>query len=277
MPSSSRDASFAGRSQYRTTSPSSIDTISIRSSRSGSARNAGSSPPRETISSNARLALIRRRPVRALRRPARGRASPSNTRAPIWIAGSERTPAAARAGSTPRSSASATERSSIPLSTAVGCISHAAAAISTVSRSPRSRPPANAWRNAASENATARPTRFAYAAVQHRRRGCPAASVPASAAAGARARQRAALIASSVRRSGPRPRASVRGPAPTPGRPAARHDLLGDEVARRAAEVVVEDWLRWWSWWLAGHCDQPWISQPSAARAASITASDSVG
>ena len=42
-------------------------------------------------------------------------------------------------------------------STAAGCISHAAAAITTLSGSDRSRPAANAWRNAASENATPRP------------------------------------------------------------------------------------------------------------------------
>ena len=41
----------------------------------------------------------------------------------------------------------------------------AAAAISTLSRSPRSRPPANACRNAASEKATARPICFAYVAA----------------------------------------------------------------------------------------------------------------
>ena len=53
------------------------------------------------------------------------------------------------------------EPSRAPFSTATGCISQAAAASITVSGSPRSRPPANAWRNAASENATARPICFA--------------------------------------------------------------------------------------------------------------------
>ena len=49
----------------------------------------------------------------------------------------------------------------LALSTAAGCISQAAAAIRTLSGSARSRPPAKAWRNAASENATARPIDFA--------------------------------------------------------------------------------------------------------------------
>src|SRR6185312_7364858 len=78
------------------------------------------------------------------------------TSSPTAIAGSARTPAAA-ARARARSSPSVTERRPMPLSTAVGCISQAAAAISTVLSSPSSRPPANSWRKQASENATARP------------------------------------------------------------------------------------------------------------------------
>ena len=56
-------------------------------------------------------------------------------------------------------------RSSAPLTTAAGCISAAAAAIRTVSRSARSRPAAKACRNAAIENATTRPACLAYVAT----------------------------------------------------------------------------------------------------------------
>ena len=48
-----------------------------------------------------------------------------------------------------------------PCSTAAGCISQAAAAISTLSSSSSARPPANAWRKAACANGTARPIDFA--------------------------------------------------------------------------------------------------------------------
>src|SRR5215207_5348186 len=71
----------------------------------------------------------------------------------VTIAGTSSTPAAAVASSRRRF----VEPSSAPLISATGCISQAAAAISTLSRTPRSRPAANAWRNAASENATPRP------------------------------------------------------------------------------------------------------------------------
>src|SRR5581483_10819940 len=77
-------------------------------------------------------------------------ASPSYTSLPICTAGSILIPAS-RPRAHARSSAAATDPMSSARSTAVGCISQAAAAISTVSRSPRSRPPANAWRKAASE------------------------------------------------------------------------------------------------------------------------------
>src|SRR4051812_18046707 len=82
--------------------------------------------------------------------------SPSSRRPPVQIAGTDVTPSSL-ARSALASSASRVPRSSAPLSSAAGCISHAAAAISTLSRADRSRPAANAWRNAASENATPRP------------------------------------------------------------------------------------------------------------------------
>src|SRR5579884_1297564 len=89
-----------------------------------------------------------------------GLRSLSNTRPPNSIAGNERTPA-----STARwvacVNASAVDRSASPFSSAAGCISQAAPAIRRVSCAPRSRPAANAWRNAASENATPRPVRLA--------------------------------------------------------------------------------------------------------------------
>ena len=59
-----------------------------------------------------------------------------------------------------------------PLSTALGCISHAAAAISTLSGTPRSRPPANAWRNAASENGDGAPDLRGVGRDAHRERAC---------------------------------------------------------------------------------------------------------
>src|SRR3954452_20454940 len=71
-------------------------------------------------------------------------------------AGTSSTPASA-ASAVARSSRSPIEPSAALLATATGCISQAAAAIRTLSGSDRSRPPANAWRKAASEKATARP------------------------------------------------------------------------------------------------------------------------
>ncbi len=80
------------------------------------------------------------------------------------MAGTSSTPAAT-APAVASSSRRFVEPSSAPLISATGCISHAAAAISTLSRTPRSRPAANAWRNAASENATPRPICFEYVAA----------------------------------------------------------------------------------------------------------------
>ena len=73
-------------------------------------------------------------------------------------------------------------RSPAALITAVGCISAAAAAIRTQSRSPRSRPAANACRNAAIEYATTRPVCLAYVAT----------SIAQSVSAGSSAGQRSA-------------------------------------------------------------------------------------
>ena len=55
------------------------------------------------------------------------------------------------------SSLSPTPRSCAALTTAAGCISHAAAAMTTLSGSASERPPAKAWRKAASAKATVRP------------------------------------------------------------------------------------------------------------------------
>ena len=54
----------------------------------------------------------------------------------------------------------------MPLITALGCSSQAAAAISTLSSWLRSLPAAKACRNAASENATARPVCWAKTAAR---------------------------------------------------------------------------------------------------------------
>ena len=72
-------------------------------------------------------------------------------------AGTSRTPAADRAARSPRSSAVAHAAQLGALQHRAGCISHAAAAITHVSGSASERPPANAWRKAASANATVRP------------------------------------------------------------------------------------------------------------------------
>src|SRR5918995_994285 len=85
--------------------------------------------------------------------------SPWNARPSMTTAGTSSTPAAA-ASAVASERRLAIEPSPAPLISAAGCISQAAAAISTVSRSPRSRPPANACRKAACENATPRPICF---------------------------------------------------------------------------------------------------------------------
>src|SRR5438477_3955612 len=79
---------------------------------------------------------------------------------PTTIAGTTDTPSS-RARAPAASRASETPRLSTLARTARGCSSHAAAAISTLSMSPRERPARNACRIAASENATARPVCFA--------------------------------------------------------------------------------------------------------------------
>ena len=84
---------------------------------------------------------------------------------PTRTAGTSLTPSAA-AAAVAASSCSPTERSAAPFRTAEGCISQAAAAISTLSVSSSGRPPANAWRNAACANATTFPIDFAYVATR---------------------------------------------------------------------------------------------------------------
>src|SRR5262245_1466531 len=85
--------------------------------------------------------------------------------APSHTAGTSRTPSAiARAVALCR--APLTPRRSAAFITAVGCISHAAAAITTLSGSASERPPANAWRYAASAKATVRPICLAYVATR---------------------------------------------------------------------------------------------------------------
>ena len=106
-----------------------------RSARGRPARRAPR-PPRRTISSYSRFGLhAQRAPPRASSSP-----SPWKTRSPTRTAGTRRDAGRARGRGRGRPAARAMPRSSAPLSTAAGCISAAAAAISTVSRSPRSRP-----------------------------------------------------------------------------------------------------------------------------------------
>ena len=158
---------------------------------------------------------------------------------------------------------------SIPLRSAVGCISQAAPAIRIVSSSPRSRPPANAWRKAASENATPRPMLLGVGRRAASRVRCRVAIRSASGAAAGRARRRRAR--SGRGRGGGR---SVRDQEPSTGSHSGttgkrRHDRLGDQVAIAGC--------RGRSRRPAATPRYPWISQPSAARPASMTASDRVG
>ena len=113
-----------------------------------------------------RLLVKERRRRRRARRAPRRRGGPS---APVQSAGVERTPRS-RACAVASSRRCGVARVSAPSSSARGWISHAAAAISTFSSSASARPPAYAWRNAASANATVLPPPFAYVAARMRER-----------------------------------------------------------------------------------------------------------
>ena len=213
------------------------------STRSGAASRPGARPVRVTVRSKAAFARIRPALPRAARgalqavgsRRTRGR--PAATR-PARCARRARPPARSR-GRARRGS----PRVAQPVSSAVGCISQAAPAITTASSPASARPPANAWRNAASENATTRPIDRAYVAA------CIASSLSNGNGSGQRSGCSPAVRGArgDVARGRPPARAapgsSSRASTGTHGR-RDRHDLqdaLGGEVRLRAAEVEVED------------------------------------
>ncbi len=164
----------------------------------------------------------------------------------------------------------------MPFSTAAGCISHAAPAISTVPRRrvrARRRTPGGSGQR---ERHRA-PDVLGVGGGEHRASGVGRPLPAASAAAGSQRappaldRLAVGLAARPARRSA----ASTGSHSGTTG--SAGHDPLGEQVARGAAEVVVEGRLVRGRLRATPAAAQPWISQPSAARAASITPSDSVG
>ena len=213
------------------------------------------------------------RPRRARRRRGRPRRRAAST------AGTSRTPRARRERGR-LVEALGDERSPAPLSTARGCISHAAAAIRTLSgtlevaaagerlaeRGQRERRPCgrSAWRR--SRRASRSRCRTGTARGQRTRLQAAARGVRAmrskNASRSVSQRQPSAVGAPAGRRQHRDPLAR---------RPAASQDALGGEVRLRAG--------RGRSRTPAGSCRtaQPWMSQPSASRAASMTASDSVG
>ena len=89
------------------------------------------------------------------------RSSPQNSSSPTATVGTPSTPSSI--ASVGRLARAVLDRlaSRSPSAPRCGCSSHAAAAISTLSTSVRSRPAANAWRKAASEKETTRPDSFA--------------------------------------------------------------------------------------------------------------------
>ena len=269
-------------SQNSSTSPVAISTTSTWSTRSGSASSAGRGrlaghqqlvgrgwPSCERRGGGAQLAVAVEDPA------ARPR-----------TAGTSSTPAAAASAVRPPA-ASAVAPSSTPLISAAGCSSHAAPASSTLSRSPRSRPPAYAWRNAASENATTRPICFAYVAAS-------SAATRLSNGNGSGQRSGCSPYAARARLDRPRgrsspPRRSGSRRPPRPASPSSRTgshsgtspqhvvDPLRGQVGLGRGEVVVEDRAGPLRSITLRRADYPWISQPSAARAASMTPSESVG
>ena len=141
------------------------------------------------------------------------------------------------------------------------------------------RPPANAWRKAASANGTVRPICLAYVAA------CIATALSNGKGSGQRSGLQAAALgarAEAVEHDVALGGAAERLVGLGPGQRGAedrdplgrdRHRLqhpLGEQVRVGATEVEVEGRS-------VGHCAYPWMSQPSAARAASMTASESVG
>ena len=166
------------------------------------------------------------------------------------------------------------------LSTALGCSSHAAAAMSTLSTSERSRPAANAWRRAASEKA----------ARSCGECGCPQCQVEILRPRVRQPRRWQALgdcsaldLVQFVRLRGSPGAWDANRLPDRHGRQLMVHALRSEPALRRG-EVEVEDRplgdrrplgrraiLRG-----PAH-RQPWISHPSVARAASIVASENVG
>ena len=165
-----------------------------------------------------------------------------------------------------------------------GCISHAAAAISTKSararasgrrRTPGGRRPARTVRRGRSTWRTsprASPASLSNGNGSGQRSGCRPSSRARRASSARKTSCSAARRSASSRLGAGQLAREHRLPLGRAGQHV--QDALGCEVGKRACEVEVEGGV------LARTLPaqrQPWISQPSAARPASITASDSVG
>ena len=175
-----RLASRGSRSQKRTTSPSSMSTTSTWSTRSGAGQDDGRAAAARARSGGRRGAFT---PPHPARRP-RPRRSPSQ-HAPA----TSRTPALLAPRRSPRRSASRTPRSSRRLEHRGGMhLARRRRRSRTLSGSASARPPAKAWRKAASANATVRPICLGVGGDAHRERGCRTGTDRASAAAAAPAR-----------------------------------------------------------------------------------------